>query len=275
VTSEQRLAQLYRHVRDLGISCLVMGGHAVRFYGFERATVDYDLYAAAEADTWRNLPNLLCSRAPFEDTVEGTSWRPDAFRRFIVGALPSGVEERLELWRQNHLLPPFRDLWQRRVEGEYGGEKIAFLGIDDLIHSKETERDDDWTDIGRLEEIADRRRIADAVRDAEAAALALASIRSITGFEESRRRGLPSDSALLARAGTLVTHPVSQAFLIPALPVDPIFHALLNKSLREHLQRAAFASSRHLALVETVRRLYRRAAVEADRADKKRARGEP
>src|SRR5262245_28065618 len=117
-----------------------MGGHAVRFYGFERATVDFDFYADASPDAWRDLPALLCAWPRFHGVIEGPSWRPEAFRRFIVGALPSGAEERLELWRENHLLPPFPELWQRREEGDYGGARVAFLGIDDLIHSKETER---------------------------------------------------------------------------------------------------------------------------------------
>lgn len=34
---------------------------------------------------------------------------------------------------------------------------VAFLGIDDLIRSKETEREDDWRDVALLEEIADER----------------------------------------------------------------------------------------------------------------------
>lgn len=84
---------------------------------------------------------------------EGVSWRPDSFRRFVLGRLPDGREERLEFWRRNHLLAPFDELHARRTEGAYGGETIAFIGLDDLIRSKETEREDDWRDVSLLEEL--------------------------------------------------------------------------------------------------------------------------
>ena len=39
---ESRLAEIVSALEGAGISCLVMGGHAVRFYGLSRNTIDFD-----------------------------------------------------------------------------------------------------------------------------------------------------------------------------------------------------------------------------------------
>ena len=57
MTSEERLAALVAGLHSVGASCLVMGGHAVRFYGLERNTIDFDLHLAPER--WNDLPDLL------------------------------------------------------------------------------------------------------------------------------------------------------------------------------------------------------------------------
>jgi hypothetical protein len=38
---EQRLAQLVTILENAGLQCLVMGGHAVRYYGVGRNTIDF------------------------------------------------------------------------------------------------------------------------------------------------------------------------------------------------------------------------------------------
>jgi hypothetical protein len=49
VTAEERLAAIVSALHDAGVRCLVMGGHAVRYYGLERNTIDFDLHLAPEA----------------------------------------------------------------------------------------------------------------------------------------------------------------------------------------------------------------------------------
>jgi hypothetical protein len=145
VTPERRAAELYDLLKEVGFRSLVMGGNAVRFYG--RRTVDFDLHIALEPEEWSELARRLSASGRLTTLVEGPSWRPRDFKRFVVGQLSDGRDERLELWRANHLLPPFETAWSRREEGVYGGQRLAFLGLDDLIRSKETERDDDWSDV--------------------------------------------------------------------------------------------------------------------------------
>jgi hypothetical protein len=78
VSSEERLAALATVLADLGLRALVMGGHAVRFYGVDRSTVDFDFCLALDPPGWANLPATL-ARSPLFAAArfrEGPSWRP-------------------------------------------------------------------------------------------------------------------------------------------------------------------------------------------------------
>jgi hypothetical protein len=46
VTPDSRLAEVVSQLEGAGVSCLVMGGHAVRFYGLSRYTNDVDLHVS-------------------------------------------------------------------------------------------------------------------------------------------------------------------------------------------------------------------------------------
>ena len=39
----RRLAEIVSALEQVGLTVLVMGGHAVRYYGIDRNTIDYDL----------------------------------------------------------------------------------------------------------------------------------------------------------------------------------------------------------------------------------------
>ena len=56
-TSKARLAEIMGALDDVGLKCLVMGGHAVRFYGLDRNTVDFDLHLAPNC--WDDLSRRL------------------------------------------------------------------------------------------------------------------------------------------------------------------------------------------------------------------------
>ena len=49
---EERLAAIVASLESAGLTCLVMGGHAVRFYGFQRNTIDFHLAPGH----WDELP---------------------------------------------------------------------------------------------------------------------------------------------------------------------------------------------------------------------------
>jgi hypothetical protein len=270
VSTETRLAQLLTILEQAGLECLVMGGHAVRFYGVGRNTVDFDFYASApsmqdvrEALAKAEASGILAVR-------EGPSWRPADFARFEIGRLPDGREEWLEFWLRNHLLPNFFELWSRRECGAYGGGEIAFLSLPDLIRSKETEREGDWADVSLLEEILDARHLAQAAINGDTLTL-LSSMTSRRGFERALKLGLMADQEAVRLATQKCEHPVSFAFLLPFARDSPQPASLrfkIDEAFLGPLRTAEPGVSKHIALVEVVRRAYKRWAMEVDRRDK-------
>lgn len=268
---EARLAEIVTALEAVGLTCLVMGGHAARYYGLQRNTNDYDLHLAPER--WQDLPYLLrqCSIFLGLPVVEGPSWRPDSFRRFQIGRLADGREEWLEFWRNNHLLPPFAELFARREEGNYGGHSLPFLALPDLIRSKETERAGDWQDVAFLEEFLDARLLARVEQEGLGLAQALTQLRSRRGFESYWQKGYLTDRASIQEALTQTHLSITQAFLLPLQPDSPILPGAtvsIEPVILNRLRTVAPASPLHLVLVEAVRRQYKLAAQVADRANK-------
>jgi hypothetical protein len=264
MTVEERLAQIYRALQAVGLESLVMGGHAVRYYGVDRNTVDYDFFTGARSTT--DVREGLARSELLRGAVDGPSWRPEDFARFEIGRLPDGREEWLEFWLRNHLLPDFAELASRPERGNYGGEEVAFISLPDLLRSKETEREGDWQDISLLEEVQDARNLNGAGVEA-----CLRSLRSRRGFERARIAGYFDNAAIVRAAAGLCEHPVAFAFLVPIVP-DVAQPAMLRMPIEPAfslpLTTVEFGSPKHLALVEIVRRAYKRRAMEIDRLDK-------
>lgn len=272
MSAEQRLAEVVTALEAAGVGCLVMGGHAVRYYGLDRLTDDFDLQLAP--DCFKDLTDRL-ARSEWlraRKLVEVPSWRADNFRRFQIGALPSGREEWLEFWKENHLLPCFADAYARRETGEYGGRNCDFLSLADLIRAKETEREKDWVDIQYLEEVQDS-RLAAAVRDGRLPLPpALASLRSRRGLESHLQVGNLADAKSVAEAITRAKNPVTLALLLPSVPQMPVSAAAIEPAIENRLRNLPSGSPLHLTLVEAVRRRYKQDAMAADKADKQAAR---
>lgn len=271
MNSEARLAEIVAALQGAGLACLVMGGHAVRYYGLQRNTNDYDLHLAP--DRWPELPQLLQQSPLFLDRplVEGPSWRPHAFRRFQIGRLADGREEWLEFWRSNHLLPPFAELFARREEGEYGGRILPFLALPDLIRSKETERAGDWQDLALLEEFLDARLQTRVEQGQVLLAQALTQLRSRRGFESYWQKGDLQACAPIQDALMRSQLSITQAYLLPIVPdLNPLPSATvaIEPVIVNRLRTVPPASALHLALVEAVRRQYKLVRQTADRADK-------
>ena len=271
MTSETRLGEIVTALESVGISSLVMGGHAVRFYGLSRNTNDFELHVAP--GSWDTLALRLgrCSLFAGPDLPEGPSWRAHAFRRFRIGTLPDGADEWLEFWRENHLLAPFDELLTRAQSGRSGSRDISFLGLSDLIRSKETEREKDWNDVSRLEEFLDTRLLAQIGREEIAVPAALAQLRSRAGFGTYFLNRTLTNGGNVAAALASTHNPVTQAYLTPFAPlvefsphsVFPIEPVVLGR-----LRTLQGGSPLHLSLVEVVRRRYIQFRKDADRRDK-------
>lgn len=266
----EHLVEIVSAMTALGVPHLVMGGHAVRYYGFSRDTTDHDLCIPPAVGI--HLIELLSHASLFASAplAEALTWRGDDFRRFVIGRLPDGKEELLEFWLRNHLLDDFESLYQRREAGDYGGVKVQFLSLPDLIRSKETERENDWQDISFLEEVLDQRNLAAAKAGADAVT-ALSSLRSVRGLELAMNSGLLTDQVKAESALRATRAPITQAFLLPFAPeveVELPPNELLPIPFRQHLRLVEPLSVRHLALVEAIRLRYKRAKQEIDRKEK-------
>jgi hypothetical protein len=267
----EHLNQITTALDELKVPYLVMGGHAVRYYGFNRETTDHDLHIPENVG--KNLSELLRHTSLFVSNppTESITWRgADDFKRYVIGTLPDGKEEFLEFWIHNHLLDDFNELYRRREEGFYGGKNTSFLSLPDLIRSKETERENDWQDISFLEEVLDQRNFAKAENDAEIIA-ALSNLRSVRGLELAVNKGFTANQKNIEAAFRETTNPIAQTFLLPFAPhleTELPINEVLPAPFRKHLKLAEPSSSRHLALVEAVRLRYKRARQDIDRLDK-------
>ncbi len=271
MSATPRLLEIIDALAEAGIACLIMGGHAVRHYGVERNTFDFDFTVSLHDAPTLQQRLERTRRFAQQPLTEGAGWRRADFRRFQIGVLPSGKEEWLEFWFRNHLLAPFPELYERREEVEQSGRRFCYLALPDLIRSKETERDDDWADVRLLEEILDGRHLAGAT-DAIGRVRVLSQLRSRRGFERAEAAGLFRQAEEVSKALHLAAHPVTCAYLYPfsqragiAAPTLP-----LEAAVESILRQVAPGSARHLALAEAVRLAYQRAAKAADRADKER-----
>jgi hypothetical protein len=76
----QHLTEIVAALNALQIPYLVMGGHAVRYYGFNRATTDHDLHIPARVGA--QLTDLLRKTSLFVGgpPVEAATWRGEDFR---------------------------------------------------------------------------------------------------------------------------------------------------------------------------------------------------
>lgn len=268
MTPQERLAEVLSALEAINLHPLVMGGHAVRYYGLERMTDDFDMQLAP--DGFDNLSERLEQSTWFRarKSVEVPSWRKDAFRRFQIGTLPNGREEWLEFWKENHLLPSFADAYQRRESGLYGGRTCDFLSLPDLIRAKETEREKDWLDIQYLEEFYDARLFAAAQTADLPLVSALARLRSRRGLETHLRAGNLSDATTVTAAMAGAANPIAISLLLPFVEQVSLPGGVLEPAIENRLRRVRPASPLHLTLVEAVRRRYKHDAMEADKADK-------
>lgn len=267
MSPDEKLARIVRVIKEAGVDVLVMGGHAVRYYGIDRNTSDFDMVASAASPA--DLQEKLPASPLFATLKEVPAWRSDDFARFEIGVLPDGRQEFLEFWIRNHLLPDFTTLKGRAEIGHYGGDEVAFLSLDDLIRSKETERESDWLDIALLEEIRDARLLAQAT-DENGIVEALANVRTRRGLERLESSGLLNEAEDVALAIGRCTHPVTYAMLFPLnrQSAPEQLAAPLDGNILDVLAKETFNSSRHKGIVEVVRRSYRRQAMEKDRLDK-------
>jgi hypothetical protein len=124
-----------------------------------------------------------------------------------------------------------------------------------------------------LEEAFDARNLIGATDDS-GVVQTLSQLRSRRGFRRALAEKRFDRSNIVAQAFKIATSPVSRGLLLPRLAdadVEIPDRGVIGEILSGPLRNASLGSDRHLALVEAIRRLYKQAAIAADRADKLKA----
>jgi hypothetical protein len=130
-------------LNEAGVEYLVVGGHAVAYYGYVRPTRDMDVWVAVSP---QNAGRLVRAVQTFFSGAELAGLSPDWFldsenvTRF--GAVPNLIE----------ILPKisgaeFAGAFTRRVTAEVDGQVVNLICLDDLIANKKAS--------GRLKDLAD------------------------------------------------------------------------------------------------------------------------
>ncbi len=133
------LREFLRLLNEAKIEYLVVGGYAVAHHGYQRPTLDMDIWVAASPENARKIVALLnefIGMSPAESTLT----QPDQIIR--MGRTPV----RLELFTSIKGVE-FAHCYARRSTGDMGGVPTPFIGLAELRTAKRA--------AGRLKDLAD------------------------------------------------------------------------------------------------------------------------
>jgi hypothetical protein len=120
---------------------LLVGGHAVAYYGRPRATKDFDVWIEASPDNaGRVMAALRVFGAPLSDLCDADLARPG--QGFRMGSPPFRIEILTEISGVD-----FGDAWPRRETWETDDVTVFVIARGDLIENKRA--------AGRTQDIAD------------------------------------------------------------------------------------------------------------------------
>lgn len=143
------LKELLRLFNSKGIDYLVIGAHALAFYGYPRFTEDLDIWMARTEETAIKIAESLKEFGIPLKPGEEAAWIQE--RQMIRLGLPPN---RVDLLNFGPDLP-FYEVWERRVSGELDGIQVNFISRDDFVKSKR--------DAGRTKDLYDLASIGESV----------------------------------------------------------------------------------------------------------------
>lgn len=129
----------------------MIGGWAGIAHGLPRTTLDVDLFVRPTTTNVQRLVDAL------GEVGFGTARELAAADVLARHVFLFADQIRVDIFMRPWGLGDFQDCWQRRREAEFDAVRIPFLGIDDLLRSKRTDRERDRRDSEALREIARRR----------------------------------------------------------------------------------------------------------------------
>lgn len=116
---------------DNAVRYLVVGGYAVMLYTEPRYTKDLDLWIDASAD---NASKVFRALAEFGAPLAGLSAQDFTHRGFVyqLGVPPVRVDILMSVDGVE-----FSEAWEGRTEGDFGGQKVWYIGRAELVKNKQ------------------------------------------------------------------------------------------------------------------------------------------
>lgn len=131
-------------LKSHGVRYLVVGGYAVTFYGYPRATGDIDIWVAVDSV---NLRGVALSLREFGFPIPDPPEDVLSYGEFLgLGVRPFRIEILTKIDGVS-----FEECYARRQQGDAEGEIIEFIGYADLKVNKEASgRHKDLNDLEQL-----------------------------------------------------------------------------------------------------------------------------
>jgi hypothetical protein len=151
---ELRLQALLGRLGRAEVDFVVVGGVAVVFQGYGRATKDLDITYATDADNLARLGAVLVAlHARLRGVAEDVPFVPDARTLARKGLLTLDTDDgSLDLLADPPGAPPYATLRARADRVDLDGFIVAVAALDDLLAMKRTAgRPQDLIDIDALE----------------------------------------------------------------------------------------------------------------------------
>ena len=141
------LREFIESLNSHGVEYLIVGAHALAFYGFPRYTGDVDVLLRPTTDNAARVEQVLVAFS-----FASLGLKADDFlqpgRIVQLGIAPNRIDLLTSLTGVT-----FEEAWDRRVPGELDGIPVAFLSRETLIKNKRaTGRLQDAADVEKLEQ---------------------------------------------------------------------------------------------------------------------------
>jgi hypothetical protein len=140
------LKDLFRLLNEKNVEYVIVGGYAVAFHGFVRATKDIDILFNNNPE---NIKRLITALVGFG--ISETGMNPAIFSNpgqiLRMGCPPLMIELINGVGGVT-----FQEIWQNKVMGNYGDIKVSFISKKDLLLTKKAAgRPQDIRDIEELD----------------------------------------------------------------------------------------------------------------------------
>lgn len=138
--------EFLRSLNEAGVEYLLIGGFAVGYHGYPRATSDLDVWIAIHPDNARRVVQALRAFGFGTPALEESLFLREKLV-FRMGVAPI----RIEICTQIDGVS-FRDCFSRRVTGDLDGVQVPIISLPDLLANKRASgRHKDLDDVEHLE----------------------------------------------------------------------------------------------------------------------------